>query len=122
MAGADDAIRRIFLLSPVMMCTFDWQGHYTIVNPVFPRTLGYTDDELVGQHYLQFVHPDDVPATIVQDRMLHESETTMWNYEVRMRCKDGSYRIQQWDVSSAPSELVFYGVGRDVTEIRRAER
>lgn len=117
-----DAIQRIFLLSPVMMCTFDWEGHYTMVNPVFPRTLGYTDEELLGKHYLTFVHPDDVEATLVKDRILHESETTVSSFEVRMRCKDGSYRLQLWDVSSAPEDRVFYGVGKDVTEMRDAER
>ena len=117
-----EAVRQIFLLSPVMMCTFDWEGHYTMVNPHFSRSLGYRDDELVGRHYLELVHPDDIEATVVKDRELHESETTVWNYEVRMRCKNGDYRTQWWDVSSSPREHMFFGVGRDVTEARRAER
>jgi len=117
-----EAIRRIYRLSPLNMCTFDWDGHLREVNPVFPRTLGYTESEMIGRHYLEFVHPDDHAATLAQDAILRSSETTVAGFEARIRGKDGGYRILSWDVSSAPEEPAFYGVARDVTEVRRGEQ
>ncbi|HET9061805.1 MAG TPA: PAS domain S-box protein [Candidatus Binatia bacterium] len=121
-ARQHESIRRIYRLSPVIMCTFDWNGYFRDVNPVFPRTLGYTEAEMLGRHYLEFVHPGDREATLAQDTILRASETTVSGFEARVLCKDGSYRILSWDVSSAPEDPAFYGVARDVTETRRSEQ
>ena len=121
-ARQNESIRRIYRLSPVIMCTFDWNGYFRDVNPVFPRTLGYTEAEMLGRHHLEFVHPDDHEATLVQDAILRASETTVSGFEARIRCKDGSYRIMTWDVSSAPEDAAFYGVARDITEARRSDQ
>ena len=121
-ARRHEVIRRIYRLSPVIMCTLDWNGYFRDVNPVFPRTLGYTEAEILGRHYLELVHPGDREATLAQDAILRASETTVSGFEARILCKDGSYRILSWDVSSAPEDPAFYGVARDVTETRRSEQ
>jgi signal transduction histidine kinase len=77
---------------------------------------------MLGRHYLELVHPVDREATLAQDKILRASETTVSGFEARVLCKDGSYRILSWDVSSAPEDAAFYGVARDVTETRRSEQ
>lgn len=117
----DDSIRKIYRLSPLMMCTLSFDGVLLVVNPVFPRTLGYTEEEVVGHHYREFVHPDDLVATQRKEEELKAKETTVTSYEVRLRCKDGSYRLTSWDVSSSFSDSASYGVARDVTDARQIE-
>jgi len=121
-AAQNEAIRRIYRLSPVIMCTFDLSGHFRAVNPVLPRTLGFSEDEIIGQHYREFLHPDDHDAAVTQEALLVHGEATVTSFESRHRCKDGSYRILSWDLSSSPSDGAVYGVARDVTEIRRSEQ
>ena len=121
-ARRDEAIRRIYRLSPVIMCTFDLSGHFRAVNPVLPRTLGFTEEEILGRHYLEFVHPGDRDAAVANEALLVTGEATVNSFESRNRCKDGSYRILSWDLSSSPQEDAVYAVARDVTEIRRTEQ
>jgi PAS domain S-box-containing protein len=117
-----DAIRRIYRLSPVAMCTFDWTGQIVMMNPVLPQSLGYTEAELLGRPAIELVHPDDVDVINEQFRTLTTKETALSNVEMRVRRKDGTYRVLSWDVSSSPAELRLYGVARDVTDSRRIER
>jgi two-component system sensor kinase FixL len=119
-----DAIRRIYRLSPVSMCTFDWAGIMIMMNPILPEILGYSETELLGRSAIDLLHPDDVDPILEQFRFLTstDTETSQSNVEMRVRCKDGSYRVLLWDVSAAPGEKRLYGVARDVTEARRVER
>jgi PAS domain S-box-containing protein len=121
-AKVTEAIRRIYSLSPVIMCTFDLRGYYRAVNPVLPRTLGFTEEEILGHHYLEFVHPGDRDAAVANEALLITGEATVSSFESRNLCKDGSFRILSWDLSSSPKDDAVYGVARDVTEIRRAEQ
>ncbi|MGZ5446377.1 MAG: PAS domain S-box protein, partial [Thermoanaerobaculia bacterium] len=36
----------------------DFHGHFTYVNPASIRITGYTEDELIGRHYLDLIDPD----------------------------------------------------------------
>ena len=36
------------------------------LNPSFEKTLGFTTKELMAKPYLEFIHPDDRPATVVE--------------------------------------------------------
>jgi PAS domain S-box-containing protein len=117
-----DAIRRIYRLSPVSMCTFDWTGQIIMMNPILPQSLGYTEAELLGHRAIDLLHPDDVEVVNDQFRALTTNETTLFNVEMRVRRKDGTYRVLSWDVSSSPAERRLYGVARDITDTRQVER
>lgn len=121
-AAQSEAVRRIYRLSPVIMCTFDLGGHFRAVNPVLPRTLGYAEAEILGHHYLDFLHPADREAAIANEAILVNGEATVNSFESRTLCKDGSYRILSWDLNSSPIDNAVYGVARDVTELRRSEQ
>jgi two-component system sensor kinase FixL len=118
----NESIRRIYQLSPVIMCTFDLDGYYRAINPVLPRTLGFTEEEILGHHYHEFLHPGDRDAAIANERLLMTGEATISGFETRNRCKDGSYRILSWDLSSSPADNTVYGIARDVTKLRQSEQ
>jgi two-component system sensor kinase FixL len=117
-----DAIRRIYRLAPVSMCTFDWTGQIIMMNPILPQSLGYTEAELLGRRAIDLLHPDDVEVVTEQFRVLTTKESTLFNVEMRIRRKDGQYRMLSWDISSSPAERRLYGVARDITDARQLER
>ncbi|WP_409033058.1 response regulator [Janthinobacterium sp. CG_23.3] len=81
--------------------------------------MGYSTDELSARPYLDFIHPDDRPATGHEARELADGKRTE-QFENRYRCKDGSYRNLSWQAVPTASGLV-YAVAHDVTERNRAE-
>ncbi len=110
---------RFINLSVDMFCIAGFDGFFKSLNPSFERTLGFTAEELLAKPYLEFIHPDDRPATIVQAHRVETHEVLA--FENRYLCKDGSYKWLLWNAVSVPEQEVIYAVARDITERKRDE-
>ncbi len=66
MTAAQTELEQFFDLSIDMLCVLGYDGFYQRVNPAFERTLGFTQEELLAQPFVQFVHPDDREASAVE--------------------------------------------------------
>jgi PAS domain S-box-containing protein len=111
---------RFMDLSVDLFCVAGFDGFFKNLNPSFERTLGFTTKELMAKPYLEFIHPDDRPATVVEKDGLKEGKVT-FAFENRYLCKDGSYKWLLWNAVSVPEQEAIYAVARDITERRRAE-
>jgi PAS domain S-box-containing protein len=119
-AGAQEELDRIFTLSPDLIAVADFDGYFTRVNPAVEQVLGYTPEEFVGRPFLDFVHPEDRERTAAESAAIGKGKKTL-SFENRYVRKDGSYRVLEWTSTPAVEEGLMYGVGRDVTDRRRAE-
>jgi PAS domain S-box-containing protein len=109
-------------LSLDLICTASFEGFFTSVNPAGERLLGYRTEELLNRPFLDFVHPDDQEATVVEMKRQTEAGLAVLNFRNRYRCKDGSYRWLEWSSRPDPHKNNLVAVARDVTERVRAER
>jgi PAS domain S-box-containing protein len=114
-----EAFDRFFMLSLDLLCIAGVDGYFRRLNPAFESTLGWTLDELTGRPFLDFVHPDDVAATVAEVGKLSTGIPTI-KFENRYRCKDGSYRWLAWTSAPDPDGTLF-AVARDVTAERHAQ-
>lgn len=110
---------RFFSLALDMLCIADFAGYFKLVNPSFGRTLGWSDDELLAQPFVELVHPDDREATIAATARLARGQSV--EFLNRYRCQDGSYRWIEWRSSASVEEGLIYAAARDVTERKEAE-
>ncbi|WP_186776323.1 PAS domain S-box protein [Rubripirellula reticaptiva] len=86
------------------------------VSENWSEVLGYTNDELVGQPYLDATHPDDRPQFEECMRQLFEGKPVL-GFLGRMRHKDGCYRLIEWNVAAPePDSSSVYFTARDVTD------
>ena len=88
------------------------------VNRACERILGYSNDEMTSQPWINLVAPED------RDRVrstlgAFEGSTEPTRFESRMICKDGSWRWIEWNVVWHGG--LAYGIGRDITERRREQ-
>jgi PAS domain S-box-containing protein len=113
-----EELDRFFTMSLDLFCIADTDGNFIHLNPAWERTLGYSLTELEGQRFLDFVHPDDLPATLAAVADLNGQKEVL-DFTNRYRCKDGSYRWIEWR-SRAKGKLV-YAVAQDITERKRME-
>jgi PAS domain S-box-containing protein len=111
---------RLFNLSLDMLCIAGFDGFFQQVNPAWSKILGWTGQELLGRPWLEFVHPDDLQATIVAGEQLRTGEA-IHVFENRYLCRDGSYRWLSWNSFPLQEEGLAFCVTRDVTERKRAE-
>jgi PAS domain S-box-containing protein len=117
---ARGSVDRFFALSIDMVCIAGFDGYFKQLNPAWQTALGFTSQELRAQPYLEFVHPDDRPATIAEASKLSVGVDTV-HFENRYRCKDGSYKWLAWTAAQSASEGLIYAVARDMTEQRESE-
>ncbi|MBD1876436.1 PAS domain S-box protein [Nodosilinea sp. FACHB-131] len=95
-------------------------GYFHWVSPAFERILGWTPAEMTSHPWTDFLHPDDIAASIAESvSVLAGAET--FAFENRYRHKDGSYRWLLWRAQSHPDEQVLYATAVDITARKQAE-
>ena len=108
-------------LLPDAVCLVDAQARLLFVSASFERILGYAPDEVLGRRMFDLVHPDDRAATVQQaDAVM--AGTLQRHFINRYVHKDGHSVDMQWSAHWLPDYGVRIGVGREITELRRAER
>jgi PAS domain S-box-containing protein len=108
-------VKRLFEITPDMLCVAGLDGYFKIINPAFERNLGYRLEELKEKPFLDFVHPEDRPATLKEMEKLGQGETTLF-FENRYLCKNGTYKWLAWTSHPDLKEGLLYAVAREVTE------
>ncbi|MBM7113023.1 PAS domain-containing sensor histidine kinase [Archangium primigenium] len=118
--ASNEERERFFRLAPDMFCVAGMDGYFRRVNAAFMRTLGWSEEELLGQPFFEFVHAEDRAATHGELGRLTRGESTL-RFENRYRCKDGGYRWLAWATSPLPAQGLIYAAARDITENKRLE-
>jgi len=119
--NADEERRRIFELSADAIVLADLMGRIIQVNPAFCTLLGYPEEELIGKGVLNLTHPEDRESTgIEMSRLLLGNKII--GYEHRMLTRVGDIRWLSWNASLLPEKERMFGVARDITEAKIAER
>lgn len=111
---------RFFELSIDMLCIAGTDGYFKRLNPAFSQILGHSNEELLGRPFFDFVHPDDLYATLNETEKLRQGFATV-EFENRYRCKDGSYKWISWHCQPHPSGAL-YAVARDITSQKEAQK
>jgi two-component system sensor histidine kinase/response regulator len=117
-AGED--LDRFFQLSLDMFCIATFDGYFLRVNPAWQTVLGFSEDEMRASPFIDFVHPDDLEATVNAMSVATAGERVI-DFENRYRAKDGSYKRLQWMSAPFTHQGLIYAVARDVTDRRAAE-
>jgi PAS domain S-box-containing protein len=104
-----------FEFSNEMLCVADQQGYLVRVNPAWTKTLGWSTEELTSRPYIDFVHPNDIAATLREAQLLLTGSHETVAFENRYRGSDGSYRWLSWRAILAPDKQQLIATARDVT-------
>ena len=87
------------------------------------RVLGHRPERVIGRNWAEFVDPEDVPALRDAIRSVVKGSGSA-SCEVRMRHRDGSWRVLEVLItlkSSRRGETLVLGAARDVTGRKRLE-
>ncbi|MFV0398912.1 MAG: response regulator [Bacteroidales bacterium] len=108
-----EEIDTFFDLNPDLMCIFDSNGTFIRINKAWTLILGYSESELLGNIFLNFIHPDDIPDNVAGLKMINKGEC-IHNFINRYRSKDGKYHFFEWHANINGD--LYYGVAREVTK------
>ena len=93
-------------------------------SPAVERVLGYKPEELVGTDGFSLVNPDDKPLVMKAFAGLGENPDSVGGVELRIRHKDGSWRVVEAVAKNLLSDEAVKGIvvnWRDITERKKAE-
>ncbi len=113
-----EEVEKFFNSALDLLCIADTDGYFHRLNPEWEHTLGYSVKELEGKKFLDFVHPDDMKATLDAMTTLSGNKEVL-NFINRYRGRDGSYRWIEW--RSYPAGKFIYAAARDITDRIRTE-
>jgi len=110
---------RMWRLSKDILLVAGFDARLTAVSPAFTSILGWQGSDVIGQSFLDLVHPDDRESTVRQVSAL-SAGGHVFRFENRYRRKDGTYCSLSWTAS--PDAHYIHAIGRDITaDIERAE-
>ena len=115
---AERQVDRFFTLSLEMLCIASADGRFLRINPAWTRVLGWSDAELLGHPYIEFVHPDDRERTRIEASRISQGGAATVS-ENRYRCRDGGWRVLRW-MSVGDGDVVI-AAAHDVTDERARE-
>ena len=92
---AYEELHHFFNESMDLLCIAGFDGRFKRLNPAWQPALGWTLAELQARPFLDFVHPDDRPASLAEMEKLATGGATI-TFENRYHCKDGSWKCLQW--------------------------
>jgi len=129
--------RYIVNKSPDIVYMLDAEGRFTFVNQRIESLLGYKKSEIIGKHYIDFVHEEDhdIARNKFNERRIGTRSNTI--IELRLKCKNNE-SARHFETRSVPIEInalgIYnkekpdhnqfvgtYGVARDITERIEAE-
>lgn len=124
--------------SPDIIYTLDPDGNFTFINRRVTGLLGYTSEELLGQHYTTLIHQEDQERAKYAFNERRTGERASTNVELRLYCKsdDGAYLdfetsfittvlnakgLYSNEQSVTAPCLGSYGVARDISDRKKTE-
>lgn len=115
-ALAENAIEAIFVVNR--------EGILEYVNPRVCGLLGYRREELLGQSFVNFIHPYDVALVVERWQARHRGENVPERYEIQLVRQDGTslpvemgVALTQWNGKPATLALAH-----DITPRRQLEQ
>jgi len=93
--------------APGLIGTATLDGHFVHLNAQWSRTLGYSQNELQGARFLDYVHPEDLDSTIHATQLLAGGESVS-HFINRYRRSDGSYTAIEWHSSVGEDGLIYF--------------
>ena len=117
----EEELEIFFNTSVDLMCIAGFDGYFKRISSEWSKRLGWTEEELLSRPRFDFIHPDDVQATI--DAVSHLSNgKDIIRLENRYMCKDGSYRWIQWNSRTAVERNIIIASARDITEQKEFQK
>jgi diguanylate cyclase (GGDEF)-like protein/PAS domain S-box-containing protein len=109
-----DEFKHLFFDSPDMLCILTEDSIIQHANPALQETLGWRLEDLNGQSFFDFVHPDDLESSRreIEALQTHRQDVRFSNRFLRV---DGSYQALAWSMFHSRDSSLLFGKARDIT-------
>jgi PAS domain S-box-containing protein len=117
---AEEERDRMFEQSLNLFCIIGIDGYMKRWNPAWCGVFGYSYEEMMSLPLAPLVHLDDIPIAVDAGGRLMAGEDVV-GVELRIRCKDGSYKWVLWNAVPCLDQKVYFATGQDITVRKQYE-
>jgi PAS domain S-box-containing protein len=114
--------RKILDYSQDIIATFTKEGIINNINPACEQLLGYSPEDMLGEHLSMFVHTANLDQLLQVLMQLGAEDTTIKNYELQMQHRSGSTIDMEWTIHWSGAEQLAFAVARDITMQKKSEQ
>ncbi|MGD9679962.1 MAG: PAS domain-containing protein [Candidatus Obscuribacterales bacterium] len=118
---SEESFKALIDVIPAMVWLGDDEGRIRYFNEEFYRFTGHDRDDDDGYVYLKIIHPDDMHIPPLA--MEHVKRGEKFEFEVRHRAADGSYRwflVRAIPLPRKCGQVSYVGTNTDIDEQKRA--
>ncbi|MGH8420008.1 MAG: PAS domain S-box protein [Pseudomonas sp.] len=112
--------QRIMQFTHDMLCSIDEQGRFLDVSPSCMRLLGYSQEELIGRHYMDFVLPEDRKKTACEELEIRAGQRTQ-SFRNRYVHRNGLLLHILWSADKDENGQTLFAVAHDITQLVQNE-
>ena len=122
-----DRAQQYLDIAEVILVALDNHGQISLINPCGCRTLGYTEQELLGKDWFDICIPADVRAVVRQQfhRMITGDLESVSYYENKVLTSSGDERLIAWHnnlLHDVQGQIIgSLSSGEDITRRKQAE-
>lgn len=116
----EEELKLFFNTTLDMLCIANFNGYFTRISTTWNKTLGWSEEELMSQPYINFIHPEDIKQTKLVFKELLQG-TNLMNFKNRFICKDGTYKWIDWNSTALLERKLVIAAARDITKQKEIE-
>ncbi|TYP70443.1 sensor histidine kinase [Aquimarina intermedia] len=112
--------KTLFEISQDLIAIANIDGYFKKLNPRWMTTLGYTEKEMLGRPFINFVHPEDRLKT---DEVAQKQKKglTVSKFENRYLTKNGDIIYLEWNATIVDETGDIFAIARNQTELKEKE-
>jgi diguanylate cyclase (GGDEF)-like protein/PAS domain S-box-containing protein len=100
----------------------DLHGNFTSVNPAFEKILGYKKEEILYTNSLKYIHPKDIRRVSMHFYRTLRGKVQYYNLEIPRKSGETLlFQIKNVPIIVNGEKVGIYGIGRNITEQKKAE-
>ena len=124
LSESQDKYRQMVELATDVVYTIDANGIFTYVNPVAPKVSGFSEEEILGHNYTEFVHPDwrEGVRQFYNQQIMENRPESLLEFPIVTKSGDVKWMEQRTRLMAEDGDIRgFQAIVREITERKQSE-
>ena len=125
LAVSEEQYRTVIEQARDIIYRIDDEGYFLFINKIGIKKFGYTEEEIVGRRYTEFIPADDLESEFIYYTNVRDSGVSSDYHEFRIESKNGDIFWVGQNVNrivDSKDGVYFTVVARDITQRKATEK
>lgn len=115
----ENDLHHLFESLPDLVCLMDFQGHFIKINQAGCELLGYSENDIQGKPFNEFVHPADKEYSMRHFAKLVEKGGEILKFENKVITRSGKAVWLDWHGNAILEDGLIYATAKNISEEKK---